>query len=233
MGEYIQFPISGGAADGYLARPAVGGGPGLLVLPAWWGLGGQIRSVADRLAGEGFVALAPDLYRGTVATGADEAQRLAAELPADRAAGDLVGAARYLATAKGTGVSGRVGAVGFGLGGSLALWAATLSADVVAAAAFYPLVPWQPTQPDWTAFAGTAAVVHAADEDASTTGPELQIARKAAEEAGGEFSVYEYPGTRRGFYNDDRLESYDPRASSSAWARTLELFRSRLTSEPV
>lgn len=229
MGENVTIPVDGGTADAYLARPASGSGPGVLVVPAWWGLGGHIRSVADRLAGEGFVALAPDIYRGTVVSAADEAQRLAAELPADRAAGDLVGAARYLATAKGTSVSGRVGTVGFGLGGSLALWAATLSADVVAAAAFYPLVPWQPTQPDWAAFAGTTAIVHAAAEDADTTGPELQLAQKAVLEAGGELTVYDYPGTQRGFYNDDRLDAYDPRASASAWARTLELFRTRLT----
>lgn len=229
MGENVAIPVDGGTANAYLARPASGSGPGILVVPAWWGLGGHIRSVVDRLAGEGFVALAPDIYRGTVVIAADEAQRLAAELPADRAAGDLVGAARYLATAKGTSVSGRVGTVGFGLGGSLALWAATLSADVVAAAAFYPLVPWQPTQPDWAAFAGTTAIVHAAAEDADTTGPELQIAQKAVMEAGGELTIYDYPGTRRGFYNDDRPDAYNPRAGASAWARTLELFRTRLT----
>ncbi|SHN46333.1 dienelactone hydrolase family protein [Cryptosporangium aurantiacum] len=224
MGENVSFPVDGGTADGYLARPADGNGPGVLVLPAWWGLVGQIKSVADRLAGEGFVALAPDLYRGAVATGADEAQRLAAELPADRVAGDLVGAARYLAAT----VEGKVGAVGFGLGGSLALWAASLTDDVVAAGAFYPLVPWHPAQPDWSAFGGTAAVVHAADEDSATTGPELDVARKAVETVGGELTIHEYPGTKRGFYNDDRTESYDPHASATAWARTLELFRSRL-----
>jgi carboxymethylenebutenolidase len=229
VGENVTVPTDGGTASAYLARPASGSGPGVLVLPAWWGLGGHIKSVADQLAGEGFVALAPDLYRGTVATGADEAKRLATELPADRAAGDLVGAARYLATAKGTSVSGRVGTVGFGLGGSLALWAATLSADIVAASAFYPLVPWQPTQPDWAAFAGTTAIVHAAAEDAETTGPELEAAQKAVADAGGDLAIYDYPGTLRGFYNDDRLDAYDAHASASAWARTLELFRSHLS----
>jgi len=231
VGEKVSFAVRGaqsvedGTADGYLARPESGSGPGILVLPTWWGLGGQIRSVADRLAGEGFVALAPDVYGGTVVSSADEAQRLAAALPVDRVAGDLVGAARYLADA----VNGKVGAVGFGLGGALALFGAGLSEDIVAVAAFYPLVPWQPAQPDWAAFAGTAAVVHAAAEDAVTTGPELDVARKAVEEAGGELTIHEYPGTKRGFYNDDRLDTYDPHAATSAWARSLELFRTRLS----
>lgn len=229
MGENVSFAVEaaqtvdGGTSEGYLARPS-GRGPGILVLPTWWGLGGQIRSVADRLAEEGFVALAPDVYHGEGALGADEGQKLAETLPTDRVAADLTGAARYLSGI----VDGSVGVLGFGLGGSLALFAAGLSDDVVAVGAFYPLVPWQPATPDWSAFGGTAAVVHAADEDAVTTGPELDVARKAVEEAGGELTVYEYPGTRRGFYNDDRPDSYDHHAARSAWARTLEVFRTRL-----
>lgn len=221
MGENVSFRTDGGTADGYLARPDSGSGPGILVLPAWWGLGGQIKSVADRLAGEGFVALAPDVYGGTVVSDADEAQRLAEDLSAERVAADLVGAAGYLAGQ----VQGKIGAVGFGLGGSLALFAAGLSDDVTAVGAFYPLVPWQPATPNWSAFGDTAAVVHAADEDAATTGPELELAKKAVEAAGGDLTVHEYPGTKRGFYNDDRLDSYDPHAAATAWARTLEVFR--------
>ncbi|MFG1921164.1 dienelactone hydrolase family protein [Cryptosporangium sp. NPDC048952] len=221
MGENVSFQVDGGTADGYLARPESDSGPGILVLPAWWGLGGQIKSVADRLAGEGFVALAPDVYGGTVVSDADEAQRLAEDLSVDRVSADLVGAAEYLADA----VQGKIGAVGFGLGGSLALFAAGLSDDVVSTAAFYPLVPWQPTAPNWGAFGGTTAVVHVADEDAATTGPELELAKKAVEQAGGDFTVHEYPGTKRGFYNDDRPDAYNPHASQTAWARSLELFR--------
>ncbi|GAA0258754.1 dienelactone hydrolase family protein [Cryptosporangium japonicum] len=221
MGENVSFRTDGGTADGYLARPDSESGPGILVLPAWWGLGGQIKSVADRLAGEGFVALAPDVYGGTVVSDADEAQRLAEDLSADRVAADLIGATRFLADT----VQTRIGAVGFGLGGSLALFAAGLTDDVVAAGAFYPLVPWQPTPPNWSAFSGTTAIVHAADEDAATTGPELELAKKAVEAAGGDLTVHEYPGTKRGFYNDDRPDSYDPHAAATAWARTLEVLR--------
>ncbi|MFI5955324.1 dienelactone hydrolase family protein [Cryptosporangium sp. NPDC051539] len=221
MGANVVFPVDGGTSEGYLAEPSESGAPGILVLPAWWGLGGQIRSVADRLAEEGFVVLAPDVYRGEMAVETDEAQKLAAALPAERAAGDLTGAARYLAGI----VGAPIGVMGFGLGGSLALWAASLTDDVASAAAFYPLVPWQPKTPDWSALGGKAAIVHAADEDAATTGPELALARKAVEEAGGEFTIYEYPGTKRGFYNDDRPDSYDHHAAVTAWARSLELFR--------
>ena len=61
------FASNGDTADGYLARRASGSGPGVLVLQEWWGLVPQIKRVVDRLAGEGFVALVPDLYHGEIA----------------------------------------------------------------------------------------------------------------------------------------------------------------------
>jgi carboxymethylenebutenolidase len=71
MGEMISFASNGDQADGYLAIPSNGSGPGVLVLQEWWGLAPQLKRVADRLAAEGFTALAPDLYHGELA-GHDE-----------------------------------------------------------------------------------------------------------------------------------------------------------------
>ena len=67
MAEMVSFASNGETANGYLALPATGSGPGVLVLQEWWGLVPQIKRVCDRLADEGFVALAPDLYRGEIA----------------------------------------------------------------------------------------------------------------------------------------------------------------------
>ena len=63
------------AGTGYLALPAGGAGPGILVLHAWWGLTDHVRGVCDRLAGEGYVALAPDLFEGRIATEVAEAEK--------------------------------------------------------------------------------------------------------------------------------------------------------------
>ena len=71
-GTMIQFRAAEGVADGYLALPPAGHGAGVLVLQEWWGLVDHIKSVADRLAAAGFVALAPDLYRGEAATSPSE-----------------------------------------------------------------------------------------------------------------------------------------------------------------
>jgi carboxymethylenebutenolidase len=224
VGEKVTFTISGGAADGYLSVPASGTGPGVIVIQEWWGLAGHIRSVCDRFAAEGFVALAPDLYHGATADEPDEAMRLMMGLAMDTAAKDIAGAARYLNAEFG----GGVGAVGFCLGGSLALWSAALSEDIVAAVGFYPAVPWERMNPEWGNYAGKAAVIHCSEEDGTSAAEGIQSAKKAIEAAGGEVTVYDYPGTRHAFFNDDRPEVYADDAARAAWARTLEVFRSRL-----
>ena len=67
MGEMIEFASGGDQARGYLGIPESGSGPGVMVIQEWWGLVPQIKRVCDRLAEAGFVALAPDLYRGELA----------------------------------------------------------------------------------------------------------------------------------------------------------------------
>jgi carboxymethylenebutenolidase len=226
VGEMVTFASNGGTADGYLAVPAGGTGPAVIVIQEWWGLAGHIESVCERFAAEGFVALAPDLYHGAATDEPDEAMRLMMGLAMDTAARDIAGAARYLADRPEC--SGKVGAVGFCLGGSLALWAAALSDDIRAAVGFYPAVPWERMNPQWGNYAGKAAVIHCSEEDGTSAAEGIQLARRAIEEAGGEVTVYDYPDTRHAFFNDDRPEVYSNDAAKVAWARTLELFRTRL-----
>lgn len=225
MGEMVTFASNGGTAEGYLARPGSGAGPGVLVIQEWWGLVGHVTSIADRFAAEGFVALAPDLFHGAKAGEPDEAMRLMMGLAMDRAAKDMAGAARHLIGLPEC--TGAVGAVGFCMGGSLALWSATLSADISAAVAFYPAIPWERMSPDWSR-AGKAAVIHASEEDGGSAAEGLQSAKAAIEAAGGEVTIYDYPGSRHAFFNDDRPEVYDEQHATVAWARTLELLRTRL-----
>jgi carboxymethylenebutenolidase len=226
MGEIVRYPSNGATSEGYLARPADGGGPGVIVIQEWWGLVPHIEAIADRFAHEGFVALAPDLYHGAHTTEPDEAVKLLMGLAMDQAAKDIAGAADHLADLDA--VTGRIGVVGFCAGGSLALWSATLSSKIVAAVGFYPGMPWERMRPDWPNYAGKAAVIHCDEGDGGSGAPGIQTAKKAIEAAGGEVTLYDYPGTHHAFFNDDRPEVYDGRAAATAWARTLELFRSKL-----
>src|SRR2546427_8263065 len=98
MGEMVEFFGDADKTDGYLATPAEGAGPGVLVIQEWWGLVPQIKRVCDRLASEGFTALAPDLYHGEIAkhTEMDKAAKLMSTLPPDRAGRDMAGGGDFL-----------------------------------------------------------------------------------------------------------------------------------------
>src|SRR5881628_2470257 len=97
-GTMVQFPSNGGTTSGYLATPQSGKGPGVLVIQEWWGLVGHIKKVCDRIAAEGFSALAPDLYHGKTATEPDGAGKLFMALNIAQAEKDLRGALDYLAS---------------------------------------------------------------------------------------------------------------------------------------
>src|SRR5919108_1072452 len=126
-GRMVQFPSNGGTTAGYLATPASGKGPGVIVLQEWWGLVGHIKKVCDRFAAEGFAALAPDLYHGKTANEPDEAGKLFMALNIAQAEKDLKGAIAALAPHSST---PKLGAVGFCMGGQLALFAATLNPSI-------------------------------------------------------------------------------------------------------
>ena len=96
-GRMVEFPSNGRTIHGYLATPAQGRGPGVVVIQEWWGLVGHIKHVCDRFAAECFSALAPDLYHAKVASEPDEANKLFMALRIGEAEKDLAGAAKYLA----------------------------------------------------------------------------------------------------------------------------------------
>lgn len=228
MGEHVTFPSNGGTAEGYLALPA-GGGPGVVVIQEWWGLLPHIQDVADRFAAAGFVALAPDLYHGQRTTEPDEAGKLMMSLRMDRAAEDIAGAAAHLTALEPT--TGRgIGAVGFCMGGTLALWTPTLHDDVVAAVGFYPAPfrGWAELDTEWPRYAGKAAMIHAAEGDGGTGADNVRQAASAIEAAGGDVTLHDYPGTQHAFFNDTRAQVHDPAAAALAWDRTLTFFRERL-----
>ena len=92
----IEFQAGDRPAAGHLALPARGNGPGVLVLHAWWGLTGFFKSFCDRLANDGFIALAPDLYHGKTASTVDRAEQLGSRLKSGIVAGELSGTVAYL-----------------------------------------------------------------------------------------------------------------------------------------
>lgn len=228
MGEKVSFASNGGTCEGYLALPKSGKGPAVIVIQEWWGLVGHITEVADRFAKEGFVALAPDLYHGVVAKEPDDAMKLLMGLAMDKAALDIAGAAGYLHSRSDV-VGKGIGAVGFCMGGSLALWSATLSPEIVATVGFYPGMPWVRMSPEWENYSGKSTIIHCSEHDGTSAAAGIQEALAAIKAGGGKAEAFDYPGTNHAFFNDARPEVYDAAASALAWDRTIAFLRPLLS----
>jgi len=220
MGEKISFQSNGDTCVGYLALPQSGSGPAVIVIQEWWGLVGHITDVADRFAAAGFVALAPDLYHGVIAKEPDHAMKMLMGLAMDKAAMDIDGAAAFL-TQQSYVVGKTVGAIGFCMGGSLALWSATLSSKITAAVAFYPGMPWARMAPAWENYSGKSAMIHCSESDGTSLAPGIQEAVTSIEASQGSVKVFDYPGTKHAFFNNDRESVYDSKSAELAWKRTL------------
>ena len=223
-GREIQFDSEGEAVRGYLATPGSGRGPGVLVLQEWWGLVPHIRDVCDRFAREGFVALAPDLYRGETAQDPDTAGRLMMDLEIPRAARDLDAAVRALLDEPATD-GPKVGAVGFCMGGQLALFAACRNATLGAVVDFYGVHPNVPLELDGL----EAAVLGIFAEHDGFIPAEAVQKLEADLRAAGKRAVCEiFPGVEHAFFNDTRPDVYDAAAAARAWSETLAFLRAEL-----
>jgi carboxymethylenebutenolidase len=223
MGELVRYPSNGSEGQGYLAIPEAGSGPGVVVLQEWWGLNDQIKEVCDRFASEGFVALAPDIFRGAETKEPDEAGKLMMALNIEQAAKDMAGAVDFLAshpavTSKGVGVTG------FCMGGGLALWLATLEPDeVVAVAPYYGVIPWPAAQPDYSRLRAPIQGHYAENDDFA--GPAaVRALEKELGALGKQNEFFIYPGTEHAFTNHHRPEVFHEEHSETAWQRTLAFF---------
>ena len=229
MGEMVTFRSNGGEADGYLAVPESGSGPGVVVIQEWWGLNDQIKEVCDRYAAEGFVALAPDLYHGQATTKEDEAGQLMMSLNIEQAAKDMAGAVDYLMSHDAVTGDG-VGVVGFCMGGGLALWLGTLRPDAVkAVVSYYGIIPWPAAQPDYSKLRAAVQGHYAANDDFA----DPETVRKLEEELKGlgkEVEFYTYPGVGHAFTNHHRPDVFHEEHSETAWRRTIDFFRRHLSS---
>jgi carboxymethylenebutenolidase len=229
MGETVEFRSNGDTASGYLAVPESGSGPGLLVIQEWWGLVPQIKRTADRLAGEGFVALAPDLYRGEYAehTEMDKAGALMNSLPPDRAARDMSGAIDYL-LAHDAVRGDAVGVIGFCMGGMLTLLIAALQGDRVAAAAPFYGAPLGDMAPDWSGLTASVQGHFAENDDFFAPGPVKEL-EKQLKDMGKDVEFIVYPGTGHAFGNEENaLGTYDAEATKVSWERAVEHLRTHL-----
>jgi carboxymethylenebutenolidase len=220
----VEFEANGGTATGYLAEPEGEDCPGVVVLQEWWGLDDHIRDVCERLAAERFVALAPDLFHGETTDQPSEAEQKMMALNITEAEKEMRGAVEYVASHPKC--NGRVGTVGFCLGGGLSIWAAT-NDNVAAAVTYYYVMPHG--KPDFAKLAGKPVLGHFGEADEFVSVEDAKALEQEMSDAGAEVSFHFYDDAGHAFFNDnDRLGTHHPEHAATSWDRTLEFFRKHI-----
>jgi carboxymethylenebutenolidase len=218
MGESIKIQRpDGGTCDGYLAEPAAGSSaPGIVVLQEWWGVNDQIKGVADKLAGQGYRALVPDLYHGKVTLEAAEASHLMTDLDfGDAATQDIAGAVNHLKQS-----SSKAGVIGFCMGGALTVLSST-SAD--AASAWYGLPPAEAA--DLTKV-HMPLQGHFALKDTFFTPAAVDAAEATLKAANVPYEFYRYDADHA--FGNETGGAYDPASAALAWERSMAFFAKHL-----
>jgi carboxymethylenebutenolidase len=192
----------------------------MLVLHAWWGLNPFLKGFCDRLAGEGFTVLAPDLYHGAVATTIEEAKKLRGKLKGETVEQEIPLAAGQLQALCS---SPAIGLVGFSLGGYWGLWLAEQAASPVRAAVIF----YGARQGDYTA-SPAAFQFHLAEHDDYVADSGVKKLRKSLAAAGKEAEFHTYAGTGHWFFESDRPDAFQPPAAELAWQRTVEFLGKHL-----
>lgn len=220
-GQMVEFEAGTGRGTGYLAVPKTSAG-GVLVLHAWWGLNDFFKSFCDRLAREGYTALAPDLRHGVVAQTVSEAKELMSKGTPEVSRNEVLGAIEYLRShpsAKGR----RVGAVGFSMGAAWALWLSTeRPMDVAAVVAFYG------TEPTDFSKAQASYLGHYAPDDEWEPTSEVRALEEKIRAAGKDVNFHFYQGAKHWFFEENRPVEYNRNAADLAWNRTLEFLSNKL-----
>jgi carboxymethylenebutenolidase len=213
----IKLDVNGKPTNAYLARPE-SDGPGVLVLHAWWGLKPVFKELCDRIAEQGFVALAPDLFDGKIAQTIDEAKELAQKSD-DQVVGDTVMAAKdhLLSLTK-----NKIDVLGFSFGAAWALVAAAHDPDNIAATVlFYGVY-----EVDFNKFK-SKVLGHYGEVDEWEPVEGVRAMEKSMKAAGVDVTLHFYPKVRHWFFESDRPE-YDPKSAQQAWDRTIEFLNSSL-----
>ena len=240
--ERVEIPLDrGGSMGGYLARPAEGDEhPAILVFMEIFGINSHIRDITERIAGEGYVALAPDYFHRTAPgvelayddAGMAEGMKMLGALTADEMSSDASAALAFL-RARADVRSDRIGATGFCIGGHMTYLTACAT-DIQAAASFYGGGIAAPRGPGGGASTvsrtpemGGRIICFFGGQDAMIPQDQVDVIRDALEAASGSAEVIVYPDADHGF-NCDQRATYHEASAKDAWKRTLGLFAEEL-----
>jgi carboxymethylenebutenolidase len=218
--ETLDLNTSYGSTTAYVARPEQDSAAAVILIQEWWGINDHIRDIAGRYANEGYLCLAPDLYRGKLAKNAEEAGQMMQALAIE----DGVETIRQtIATAKTKYNLQKFGITGYCMGGTFALRAACEIDELSAAAPFYGDIPEE------SVLKGLAVptLFIAGERDKWINPAKVNELQEAARKYNLPVEVVSYDADHA-FFNDTRPEVYDAAAAADAWRRVLDLFRKQL-----
>ncbi len=224
----VQYPSEKVTVQAYLVAPQTKKTrAAMIVVQEWWGLSDHIKDIARRYAGEGYVAIAPDLYSRLghkVTTDADEAAKLMGILRQEDGLTDLHATLAYLKTVPGVDAN-RIGVTGFCMGGSYTLMLPCTTTAIKAAAPYYGQVP----NPDTPLQKLACPVLYIyGEDDGWITKADVQRLATALKKYNKQGEIKTYPGAPHAFFNDTRKDVYKPAEAKDAWSRTLAFFRLHL-----
>jgi carboxymethylenebutenolidase len=218
--EILNLNTLRGATTAFVARPDSEASAAVILIQEWWGINDHIRDIAGRYAQEGYLCVAPDLYRGKVARDSQEAAKLMHDL--DTVDG-METIRQAIAEIKRISAVRKIGITGYCMGGTFALRAACEISELAAAAPFYGDIPethvLEKLNVPTLFFAGT--------RDAWITPEKVDILKEAVRKGNLPLEVVSYDADHA-FFNDTRPEVYNREAAADAWQRVLELFRKHL-----
>jgi carboxymethylenebutenolidase len=224
--QTVQFPSGKETISGFLALPdKAGPQPAMIVVHEWWGLNDWVKEQTEKLAAQGYVALAVDLYRGKNASDPSEAHELMRGLPQDRAVRDMQAAYAYLLTRKDV-KTDRIGVIGWCMGGGLALQLAIHQPRLAACVVNYGSLPTDPN--DLQQIACPVLGNFGAD-DKGITPADVEAFDKALKGMHRIIDVKIYPGAGHAFENPNNTTGYRPEAAADAWSRTVAFLHRALS----
>lgn len=218
--ETLSFSTKGGDTTAYVMRPESPNGKAVIIIQEWWGLNPHIKDIAGRYADEGFIAIAPDLYRGKLAKDPAEAGEMMNALSLDDGIDTIEQAAAAARAAYGV---NHFGITGYCMGGTFSLRAACLVEGFAAAAPFYGDIPEEEVLSKLT----TPVVFISGIRDGWIDPAKVAQLEAIAEKYELPIETVKYDADHA-FFNDTRPEVYDPVASADAWALVIGFFNEKL-----
>ena len=218
--EILSFDTTNGATSAYVANPDSRSEKAVVVIQEWWGLNDHIKDIANRYADEGFIAIAPDLYRGKVAANSEEAGKMMQGLKIEDGLDTIKNSVEAARTKY---ELSHFGITGFCMGGTFALRAACELEGFSAAAPFYGDVPGE----DVLQKLKTPTIFISATKDGWINSEKVAALEEAAEKYELPIHSVKYEADHA-FFNNTRPEVYDETAAKDAWALVIGFFNDKL-----